>query len=712
MWLVTIAFLGWLTNMAMASATTPTDPGHLFIPIGKTYPSYSSWAISISINISAFRQESENLFLVKKNLEHLVNVIQEENTDTSKPRQFSIAMYINQLGAAITELNAEAVGLRRDFNDLLYPASWNWENPLTSNLSPSELELPRKKRGLIDGIGKAFSYLFGTATESEITHLVNNVRLLNQKDMVMAHQFNGTLQVLNSTRIAATENRRALRIISQAVRTLEAHYNVTMTAVHNDEETTELSFKLSALTSTVTRATQAIQYLYAELSSLAHKFALAQAGILHKHLIPRNAFQHLLHQISRSLPSNFQLPFSEETPDEYVRIVKPKLVEDRDVAHILFYIPLLHTKHAFDIFKFFPYHVPMHDHNVSLVYYQDEPPYLLMSEDRQHFIQPENSEIEQCILTKQPYCPLHEPAYTTTGSRSCIVALFRKDPDDANTLCSPRILPSTSAPKAYYLANGKWLLVSRPPLHLTIMCASKSRPMIISNPVDILTLEPECSASSDSFYLPPYYASESHLDLPSIEPHHVFDNLSLPIWRPTWSSALRNVSVSPSSPPSLPPLHINGMVADAYFNQITALPLEQVTTDSPSAFSRSMLLMIIIGVLSLCCLIFCLQHCCVPRGRYSVTRLHFPRRPRGTPEPEEPAMELQESEPMVTPPVVAVPAPYHADDPEQGQQATYDVPTAGMAAPPVSSAGPPVPPAPVAPMLPGTRPTPYLSPLV
>ena len=62
------------------------------------------------------------------------------------------------------------------------------------------------------------------------------------------------------------------------------------------------------------------------------------------------------------------------------------------------------------------------------------------------------------------------------------------------------------------------------------------------------------------------------------------------------------------------------------FDRIEAQPLEQVTVDSPSAFSKSMLLMIILGVLSFACLVFLLRHCCPPRHR-RVVRIRSTRAP-------------------------------------------------------------------------------------
>ena len=153
------------------------------------------------------------------------------------------------------------------------------------------------------------------------------------------------------------------------------------------------------------------------------------------------------------------------------------------------------------------------------------------------------------------------------------------------------------------------------------------------------------------------------------------------------------------------------MPADAYFDRIIAQPLEQVTIDSPSAFSKSMLLMIIIGVLSFACLAFLLKHCCSTRHSRLV-RFRTPRAPSPRESPE-PAMEMQESSPMVSPPPQCSPIDHDVGQPSQC--AVHPVqppqPPAGLDASPTRGVAP-LTPAHVASVLSGARPTLSLSPLV
>ena len=93
--------------------------------------------------------------------------------------------------------------------------------------------------------------------------------------------------------------------------------------------------------------------------------------------MPRSEFSRLLRKIGKQILTNFALPFHADQPHEYVRVVRTNLVEGVDEYHVLFYIPLLHTTRTFNVYRFFPYQVPLHDHNMSLNYFPSEPKYLL-----------------------------------------------------------------------------------------------------------------------------------------------------------------------------------------------------------------------------------------------------------------------------------------------------------------------------------------------
>ena len=669
-----------------APSINPTDPGHLFIPMGKTYPSYSSWAVTVSMSMIPYRNEVLRIRSATHQLTHTLKLLQPAAANSTEPVQASLALALKRLSGSVKQLEHEQDDLVSTFGDTLSlpekledlpppPSRKTSRNhrrrkPKTNNDSTSndvttrrgrshsrkrKFKSPRNattpgrrvKRGLINGIGKIMSSLFGTATEGEISHLVENVQLIDTKEVAMAHAFNGTLRVLNSTRVATEQNRNALRSLRNAIQSMTESHIKLIQMSNSEAELLSISLQVADLAEAIHQVARSAHRLYSALTLLSDKLALAQVGILHADLISSRDLTRVLRKIDKSLPTNFALPFPAQKTTEYARIVKTKVVRNEDTYHVLFYIPLLHTLHAFDVYRFFPYHVPLHDQNVSLAYVPNEPRYLIISENRQQYIQPEDSEMEVCILAKQPFCQFHEPAYSAANAASCIVSLFRKDAVAITRYCSPIIRPTNDSPKAYYISRGKWLLVAKPPLQLTTVCPENSNTLSVESAVSVITLPIECSASSASIYLPPYYASETHLELPAFNLDQLVNSSTrIPIWRPEWPEIIPTVANRTNV---LPPLHIDGMPADEYFNRIEAMPLRQVYDESPASFSVTWTFIIIGSLLAMACVCFGARHCCTPSRAERFLPRFRPAPTNAHDEHETAEFELLESRPQVQP---------------------------------------------------------------
>ena len=144
-------------------------------------------------------------------------------------------------------------------------------------------------KSALNFVGNIGHALFGIATEADSKHLARNLKLLNEKDLALAHHFNGTPTVLNSTRVATTQNRKALRSLTEAVSSMKIASDKLGTAVYANDQVIKLGLSLTKMTSEVLRTNQTIQYLLAELGAISHKFMLAQTGVLHKKkLSPEN----------------------------------------------------------------------------------------------------------------------------------------------------------------------------------------------------------------------------------------------------------------------------------------------------------------------------------------------------------------------------------------------------------------------------------------
>lgn len=103
------------------------------------------------------------------------------------------------------------------------------------------------------------SSLFGAATEGEITHLTNNAQLINEKEVAMEHAFNGTLSVLNSTRVATNQNRKALRTLHSAVKAMT--FSLRKLIDHSPTELVGISLQAEDLAEIINQVTRTLHHL-------------------------------------------------------------------------------------------------------------------------------------------------------------------------------------------------------------------------------------------------------------------------------------------------------------------------------------------------------------------------------------------------------------------------------------------------------------------
>lgn len=78
----------------------------------------------------------------------------------------------------------------------------------------------RRRRSLLPIIGKAFSFLFRTVSESDLQGITKNINNLANNQQKITHVVKESLTLINSTRIAVLENRKQINEIVGALVTL------------------------------------------------------------------------------------------------------------------------------------------------------------------------------------------------------------------------------------------------------------------------------------------------------------------------------------------------------------------------------------------------------------------------------------------------------------------------------------------------------------
>ena len=108
--------------------------------------------------------------------------------------------------------------------------------------------------------------------------------------------------------MATTQNRCALRTLTTAAQSLNAAYAKTFVSVQSNAKVIQTAMHITGRTECILRVSQSVQYLYTELSTLSHKFALLAFFIKMAFFIKivlRKECSRLLRKIDKRLPLHF-----------------------------------------------------------------------------------------------------------------------------------------------------------------------------------------------------------------------------------------------------------------------------------------------------------------------------------------------------------------------------------------------------------------------
>ena len=97
----------------------------------------------------------------------------------------------------------------------------NDQHTLVENYIELHAKHTKMKRSLIPIIGKGFSYLFGTATESDLNTICSSVSRLAKSQEEITHIVDANISVINVTRVEMSENSQALNKIIGSLTSLD-----------------------------------------------------------------------------------------------------------------------------------------------------------------------------------------------------------------------------------------------------------------------------------------------------------------------------------------------------------------------------------------------------------------------------------------------------------------------------------------------------------
>ena len=392
----------------------------------------------------------------------------------------------------------------------------------------------RTKRGLINILGSLSDVLFGTATQSQIDSIHN--------------------QLINSRQISE-EQRRMLNLHTRLLNLTIRNQNTMQSALQRLSSAVNTSFSVLREFSAKTLQLEGEQRMLKALFDIELALSLINDDILDLKLglqallqtfvTPSIVSDDKLLQIIKQAavqPTGLLFPPIAEYLSLYRSLIRvtsrPTYVSGTRNFYLT--IPLRgNPSDTFDVFRVdsLPFQLP---NSTFFAYYVSNYKYLAITENRKSYFL--IRDFDHCSTHDSLLvCPPLGPIYDAAISASCESASFLKQAS-VSDLCHTRII--RTFPPLFIKGPGLWTFSLASPIHLTLTCPTNAvnKHSVHLDGSGVLTLRQGCSAHSSALSLPAddvlvegppisVTTSNLHTNLPHL-PNDFFSSLNSTRWNP------------------------------------------------------------------------------------------------------------------------------------------------------------------------------------
>ena len=387
----------------------------------------------------------------------------------------------------------------------------------------------RTRRSVLPVVGKIMSFLFGTISESDLEDIRRALNELSKNQLDIVHMLEEQMSILNVSRAQIAENRMALLDLVKCVNLFDLRLAELTEAIQKRFEKVEtfinvyaqMDLIISGIKDAILRANFYLENLRMELNMLS-------LNHLSPSLITPKNLKQLLLTIKTKLP--FSLKLSED-PDTniwyFYRTLNCKTLLDNDKLLVVINVPLLDQNGEYEVFKVHVLPLPWVESLSTpklpnmVATYDVQYTSLLINKERNRYALLDTEDVHACSNAVLRYCTPRNAVLPVNLHQHCVLALFFKSNEEVDKYCRKIVTPNSMLPQAKYLSLGQWVVSLRESLTFSIVCtenvgrksAMTQETKILSPPLDVITLEPGCSGSSNFLNLPPYYQFEERVSI-------------------------------------------------------------------------------------------------------------------------------------------------------------------------------------------------------
>lgn len=350
----------------------------------------------------------------------------------------------------------------------------------------------RKRRGLMDGVGYAITWLFGNPNAKDaayysdsISSLVNNQK---QTHVIMQEQVSVISQTIANFNESFTRMNENVNILNSNLR----YFNILGEDIRDLTKKLELEVQLSNHMLLLIEMTDEIAQ---SLENYVNDVSLIQNGLINFRTLPPE----LLYVELQRLSTKFTLPIPLSVDNIYVyyKIMKLQSFVSNNILVVAFKLPLTNM-YTYDLYEMFS--LPIRHDNDHHLYSFIEPsqPFILIASTRTTFLT--LNDLHEC----QEYIPAswlckNSPPVKSMKQDHCEAELFMKSTTRIPKTCKVRSIVA-ELEIWHRLTATTWLFTISKPTQLTVICSHPHDSGVIETPLQhfavlgILELHQNCKA--------------------------------------------------------------------------------------------------------------------------------------------------------------------------------------------------------------------------
>ena len=376
----------------------------------------------------------------------------------------------------------------------------------------------RTRRSLVPFIGQAFSFLFGTVSEGDLGAIKQNLHILRNNQVELAHVVQESLSLINVSRARIAEDRQTLNLIVSDMGALNDQIvNVTQRLDNRIFQLETLLPMYLQLDSMVEEIKQSLQKALIYVEHLQLQLNMLSIGKLSPSIISPLKLRDLLVDIQTRISAPLRLPGDPKADlwHFYKTLTCTTIVEEDEIL-VVVPVPLLDSNDDFDVYRVHNLPIPFNSSDGvmsgSVASYRLEAEAIAVNTQRTSFVLLTREELGGCSKASIGFCSIKSPVYPVSLNSFCITALFMKNTETIEQNCQTVVQLKTVLPMAEYLTDGNWIITTQRKLVFSLVCQENQggvREIEVQPPLDIIRLPMSCSASNEYMSLMPYYQKES-----------------------------------------------------------------------------------------------------------------------------------------------------------------------------------------------------------